>query len=310
MKSLIISSLLVVYLSAGVQNVRVGEIDKHYNKIINKTELENIIKDVEYELESQVGYNLFDMDTNGVEISLLYMNPTSSEKALQRKIKKYEDKSKEIKALEEYLVKEKEKFEVMNTNYKQSSQNLNDKINIYNHYIKQVNQNTNLSYSDIQKIKQKVKTEEVFIKKEQEKNKRLFQNLKSSEREYNRKVNKYNRLNSDIQRLAKEIEALSRSIKVVKGNTFFNKEILTRTYTQDNKIVKVDREEKENNKIEIYSFESIQELKAIIAHEILHLVGVPHIEVEGALMNPYIQKNQIENLQLTREDIENIKKHF
>ena len=58
------------------------------------------------------------------------------------------------------------------------------------------------------------------------------------------------------------------------------------------------------NKIEIYGFESLNELKAILAHELAHLVGIPHIEVVGALMNPVLQKNQIENLELTSYDIE------
>lgn len=64
------------------------------------------------------------------------------------------------------------------------------------------------------------------------------------------------------------------------------------------------------NKIEIYGFESLSELKAILAHEIAHLVGVPHIQEQGALMNPILQKNQKQNLNLTYDDILNFKEHF
>ena len=45
------------------------------------------------------------------------------------------------------------------------------------------------------------------------------------------------------------------------------------------------------NKIEIYGFDNKQELKVILAHEIAHLVGIPHINVKDALMNPILQKS-------------------
>lgn len=64
------------------------------------------------------------------------------------------------------------------------------------------------------------------------------------------------------------------------------------------------------NKIEIYNFESISQLKAVIAHEIAHLVGIPHINEKGALMNPLLQSEQLNELYLTNEDIVNFKNNF
>lgn len=64
------------------------------------------------------------------------------------------------------------------------------------------------------------------------------------------------------------------------------------------------------NKIEVYGFDSKNELKAILAHEITHLVGIPHIEVKDALMNPILQENQINLLSLSKSDIINFKKFF
>ena len=64
------------------------------------------------------------------------------------------------------------------------------------------------------------------------------------------------------------------------------------------------------SKIEIYGFNNLNELKVILAHEIAHLVGLPHIDKKGALMNPIIQVNQIEKLFLTHEDIELFKRYF
>ena len=42
----------------------------------------------------------------------------------------------------------------------------------------------------------------------------------------------------------------------------------------------------------VYGFESIDELRAVLAHEIGHLVGIPHIDIKNALMNPILQENQ------------------
>jgi hypothetical protein len=110
--------------------------------------------------------------------------------------------------------------------------------------------------------------------------------------------------------LARDIENLSRSIKVVKGNAISNKTILKKTYTKNGRVYKEDIIQELDEKIEIYGFESLMELKVIIAHEIAHIVGIPHIKVKGALMNPILQENQIKKLQLTKEDIRNFKKHF
>ena len=64
------------------------------------------------------------------------------------------------------------------------------------------------------------------------------------------------------------------------------------------------------NKIEIYSFDSKEQLKVILAHEIAHLVGIPHINVKNALMNPILQDNQVKNLELTFDDIRAFEMNF
>ena len=63
-------------------------------------------------------------------------------------------------------------------------------------------------------------------------------------------------------------------------------------------------------KIEIYGFESLDHLKAILAHELLHLVGVGHVESKGSLMNPILQNEQVLNLYLSSDDIEEVRSSF
>jgi hypothetical protein len=103
---------------------------------------------------------------------------------------------------------------------------------------------------------------------------------------------------------------MSRSIKKVKGRTFGLKEVSLKTYYKDGKKVKERSVTNSMTKIEIYGFESKEKLKVVLAHEIAHLVGIPHINIKNALMNPLLQKKQIENFSLTDADIRNFKRNF
>lgn len=47
----------------------------------------------------------------------------------------------------------------------------------------------------------------------------------------------------------------------------------------------------------------MNQFKAVLAHEIAHLVGICHIEKQGALMNPILQSNQVVRMELTPDDI-------
>ena len=93
--------------------------------------------------------------------------------------------------------------------------------------------------------------------------------------------------------MSNELESMNRSFKKVKGKTFAQKKVTLKTYYKDGKKVEERDVEKTMNKIEIYGFDNLAELKVIIAHEIGHLVGLPHIQVEHALMNPILQKKQM-----------------
>lgn len=127
---------------------------------------------------------------------------------------------------------------------------------------------------------------------------------------YNQKVNLQNALIRDFTRLNNELERMNRSFKKVKGNTIGLKQVTSKVFYKNGKRVKEKTVKNIMNKIEIYGFESKNELKVIIAHEIAHLVGIPHINEKDALMNPILQQNQINQLSLTRSDILNFRNNF
>jgi predicted Zn-dependent protease len=110
--------------------------------------------------------------------------------------------------------------------------------------------------------------------------------------------------------LNKEIETMSRKFKKVQGVTIGVKEITLKTFYKNGKKVKEKSINHTMNKIEVYGFENLKELKVLLAHEIGHLVGIPHINKANALMNPILQENQKEKLLLTNDDIKNFKNNF
>ena len=104
--------------------------------------------------------------------------------------------------------------------------------------------------------------------------------------------------------------AIAQKFTKVKGKAFGMKEITLKTYYKDGKKIKEKSVKSNMTKIEIYGFENISQLKAVLAHEIGHLVGIPHINAKKALMNPILQKNQINELFLTNDDIDNFNTNF
>jgi predicted Zn-dependent protease len=104
-------------------------------------------------------------------------------------------------------------------------------------------------------------------------------------------------------RLARKIEVMARGSKEVRGAAIGYIETTFKTFYKDGKVHKEKSTKSTMDKIEIYGFDSLDELKAVLAHEIAHLLGVGHVNAKGALMNPTLQKNQIQKLKLTPADI-------
>jgi hypothetical protein len=179
-----------------------------------------------------------------------------------------------------------------------------------NNYIKEVNKQKSLDKNEYNRVQDYVKNERNKIDVDLKEQKKVKNNLTKTLNSYNQKVFSYNNLTREINTLVSEIESMTRSVKVINGRTFGLQETTLKTIYKDGKMTQEKSVKTNMDKIEIYSFDSLSQLKVIIAHEIMHLVGVPHIEVNGALMNPLLQNNQLNKLHLTKEDIENFKNNF
>ena len=310
MKILLVCLLSFGYIYGEYKNVSIGSIDRYYKNKITKTQIHTILIEIQSHFKQKLGFDVFGITPDGKDISLLYVKPSLAQKRLKRYISNYEKKEKKLYDLEKYFPQTSKDIKDLEKHYNLEFEILNDKIKKHNNYLKRVNQNNNYTKKEYDEIKGYDKKEQMSIKKAQKAVKSIYKKLKSKNRHYNRRVIQYNNTIKSLNSLSQSIENLSRSLKVVKGNAIFNKYITKKTYAKDGVVYKIDIKEKIEEKIEIYGFSSRSELKAVLAHEIAHLVGIPHINIPKALMNPILQENQKKQLNLTPDDIEVFQKYF
>jgi len=295
---------------ASVQEVRIGTIDNYYSDKISTKELKKIIDEIEVTLESQVGFDLFNYSKTGKPIDIIYMPPLKLEEKIAYKMKVLKKKKEKIEEIKRFFPDEKNKIKKYQKNLHKFALLINKMTKEVNNYVQKANRQRNFTSAEY-------KNAQLYVKTKQNRIDRDIKNLRKERRSLRRMIDKYNkkiyRMNviaKESNRLSNQINKMSRSIKKIKGRTFGLKELTLKTYYKDGKKVKEKTVKNSMTKIEIYGFDSLQQLKAVIAHEIGHLVGIPHINTKNALMHPFLQKNQIENLFLIEADIKNFKRNF
>lgn len=309
LKIALINLIFLTISFASFQKVKIGKIDDYYNDKITITQIENIVKEIEQIFESQLGFNVFDYSYDGKPIDILYLPPSQLEKRVKRKLAKLNKNIKKIEDLQDYFPNKKIEVDSLQKEYDLKSKYLNEKISDLNKYVKEANKKkyTKQEYNE---VKSHINSRKNDIKKDNSEKKSLERKLRRLVLQYNNKILKFNNLIRQSNYLSTEIESLNRNNKIVKGRTFGQKEITMKTYFKDGKKYKEKNVKNSMNKIEIYNFENINQLKAVIAHEIAHLVGIPHINEKGSLMHPILQKEQVEALYLSKWDLINFKENF
>ena len=275
---------------ASYQEVRIGNIDDYYKDKISEQQLKTIIDEIENTLETQLNMNIFDYSINGKPIDILYVQESKLEKNISKKIDKLTLKKNKLESLKGFFLTQKDEIDKLQEFY--------------------TNQTNLLNKNEYDSVQEYVKNERKKIDFDLKEQKKIQSDLTKTLNHYNQKVFSYNDISREINMLASEIESMSRSVRKINGRTFGLEETTLKTIYKDGKLIQEKNVKTNMNKIEIYSFDSLAQLKVIIAHEIVHLLGIPHIEVNNALMNPLLQNSQIENLYLTFEDIENFRNNF
>ena len=301
---------LITFSFASFQEVRIGKIHDYYKNKISEQQLRTIIDEIEHTFESQLNMNIFDYSLNGKPIDILFETPSKLEEKIQEKMGKLNSKLEKIEELKIQFPKMKEELNSSQNSYNEQISILNKKVEELNEYVRNINKKANLSKDEYSKAQNYINIEKSKIDIESKKQKNLHRDLIKQFNSYNQKNFSFNNLVNDSNRISNEIESMNRNVKKIKGKTFGEENITIKTYYKDGKLVKEKTNSISMNKIEIYGFDNLKQLKVVLAHEIAHLVGIPHIEAKNALMNPILPKTQEEKLVLTAEDILNFKENF
>ena len=295
---------------ASFQEIRIGKIDDFYKDKLTEQQLRTIIDEIKYTFESELNMNIFAYSQNGKPIDILFETPSKLEEKIQKKIENINSKLEKIQELKILFPQIKDEMTISQNSYNEQTSSLNKKIEALNEYIRDINKKGSLSKDEYLKVQNYINNEKNQIDLESKKQKKYHMDLTRLFNHYNQKVFSFNNLVNDVNRLNNEIESMNRSFKKIKGKTFGEENTIIKAYYKDGELVKEKSTTTTMNKIEIYGFDNLKQLKAVLAHEIAHLVGIPHIEAKNALMNPILDKSQEENLVLTPEDILNFKENF
>lgn len=309
-RNLFFSLFLYTFSFASFEEVKIGKIDEFYKDKITQDELIFMIKEIETLFETKLQTNIFDYSTNGKPIDILYVSSSKLENDIARKIDNLNEKKNKIEELKSFFPPKKEEISQKQLILNEHISITNQKIEDLNSYVREINSKKTVSKDEYIKIQNYIKLKKDEINKELNKKITLQNDLTIALNSHNQKVIIYNNLINDINRLSNEIESMGRNVKKINGRTFGLQEITLKTYFKDGQEIQEKSIKNSMNKIEIYGFDSKEQLKVVLAHEIAHLVGIPHLEVKDALMNPILQENQIKELTLTKDDIENFRKNF
>lgn len=310
MKFLLINLLFLSSLFASYQKIKIGSIDREYSSQITPSKLREIIDEIEHKMEAQLGVNVFDYSNDGKPIDILYLPPSKAQQRLDKKVESFNTKKAKLDEIQDYFPSKKKEIDSLQNEYNIQADIANTKINNLNKYVKEVNKQKSYPKDEYNKIKSYIADKKSDINYEIKQKRVLESKLSKAVNQYNNKIHSFNNLSRQLVMTANEIENLQRSLKIVRGKTFGQREITLKTTMKDGKVTKQREESLTMDKIEIYSFENLNQLKAVLAHEIGHLVGLPHIEAKDALMNPILQDKQEINLKLTSDDIQNFKMNF
>ena len=295
-------------LFADFQKVKVGFIDPSFD--ITKVQVEQLLRTIEKELEAQIGLNLFDYDPEGKPIDFIYMAPSQKKQNIQSSINKLQRSFSQIEQFAKRLTQKRQKVLEKEKDVVERKKSLDRQIVQLNNKIDQFNNLKKTNEKEFHSSKKRLETEQKKLQTRINKWNQANRNYEVYLNAYNQQVIDYRLRVKSYNRLQRALETLVRTSPEIQGAAKGYKKVVYNSFEKDGNIFIDKKQTTIMEKIEIYGFESLAHLKAILAHELLHLVGIGHTQSKGALMNPILQENQVQYLQLNSADIKIIKEVF
>ena len=253
----------------------IGGFDNRFG--ISKEKFLKIIKEVEAVWEKETAKDLFDHQTGGkLKISLVFdeRQATTFEAGGSREQIEDSRTSYDI-LLSQYKVTELS-YKSNLAEYNSQVSRFEQQLQYYNARVGELNSKGGAPAKEYEELKQERQFLEEF--KDQLDKDRLALNAMSS---------KLNALGDQVNELAQKL-----NIKVDVHNQRFGE---AREF---------DQGDYTNNKINIYQFNGTSDLRLVIAHEFGHALGLEHVKNPKSIMYYLMEKQDLNNPALTREDKE------
>jgi chaperonin cofactor prefoldin len=303
--------VIITTIDAKYEKVKIGNIDSFYSDKISDNELYQMILEIKDEFDNKIGVTVFDYDEDvGKPIDIIYVPKSRQKREYEKALNSLESQKMKIDDLKDKLLQNKEIIEEDVKILEQQNQDINNRISKLNSYITKLNSRKDLSKNEYNEAKEYIDTEQRRINTQTRRFNQDNRQYKSKLIKYKQSISFYNNAINKYNRFQRKLEIMARSIKEIKGVAKGYTQTTVKKFHENGKTYTQKETLSYMEKIEIYGFEDLKELKAILAHELGHLVGLGHINKEGALMNPILQQNQVKNFSLTKYDVKEFRKIF
>ena len=242
------------------------------------------MRKVEELWESSLDRDLLNYSENGeVAIHLIYSEEqqrTAEERRLSERIQR---NKRQVDMLEGELKRLKKSYQSRQQELKKSLSDYSAAVNTFNDTIEKWNKRGGVPQSEkstIEQMRRKIDRLETEINRKE-------QNAEMVRRRANAKTDQINRLIQTQNRMVDAYnEQFGESRKFDQGRYIRNGE---------------------DQRINIYQFGNLAELKTVLAHESGHAFGLNHVENPKSVMYPVMAKQNIFNLSLSEEDLKAIR---
>lgn len=312
LQKLVLTVCMTLFSFAEYQKISIGTIDPEYHMRVNNNTLLKILKEVERVYETTLGQNVFDIAQHGGKpVNIVYVPDSDRKTKIEQKTALLERKKIQISNLKALIDIKEKQVKAIGKEVTINKNALNEHISALNDYTKQFQRKKFTSREAYNKAKAYYDEKKEEIERLQ---KIYYTHYENSYLphvdEFNQRVARYNALVGEYKFLQIKLEVLSRGFTEKKGVAVGQTRTVYKTVYKDGQYQKTAKTTKTMKKIEIYGFTNLNQLKVILAHEIGHLIGMDHVSIPHALMNPHLQKNQEEYLQLTESDIKEFKRSY